>query len=103
MRPSNLIFHKFYFLKIPRKRASGKISFYTTPPVREVSKPSESDWAKEFDVEKVFKKEASAVLAGLRPLVETDHVEVPSTSPLTVDFDSMVRFFDSMKGKRKHC
>lgn len=73
------------------------------PPARDASKPAEStivsDWAKEFDVEKVFKKEESAVIAGLRPLVETEHVQIPCSSSLTIDFDSMVHSSSFLKLK----
>ncbi|KAG0579227.1 hypothetical protein KC19_4G083300 [Ceratodon purpureus] len=69
---------------------NGKIPYYTSPPVRKVSKPSESEWKKEFDVEKALKNESPAILASLRPLIETDHIQVPSITPLAIDFDSMI-------------
>lgn len=72
----------------------GKIPYFTVPPALEASKPAESsivsDWATEFDVEKVFKKEQSSVIAELQPLMETEHVQIPCSSSLTIDFDSMM-------------
>ncbi|CAM6009160.1 unnamed protein product [Sphagnum balticum] len=69
----------------------GKIPYFTTPPAREVSEHAESSivatWGKEFDVEDVFKNEESTVIAGLPSLVDTLHVEMPSTAPLTMDID----------------
>jgi nuclear GTP-binding protein len=70
---------------------TGKIPYFTTPPAREVSEHAESSivatWGKEFDVEDVFKNEESTVIAGLPCLVDTLHVEMPSTAPLTMDID----------------
>ncbi len=70
---------------------TGKIPYFTTPPAREVSEHAESSivatWGKEFDVEDVFKNEESTVIAGLPSLVDTLHVEMPSTAPLTMDID----------------
>lgn len=87
-------FLKFYFPNILCKRIPGKIPHYTSPPVRKVSKPSESEWKKEFDVEKALKNESPAILASLRPLIQTDHIQVPSITPLAIDFDSMVHSFN---------
>jgi len=69
----------------------GKVPYFTTPPAREISEHAEStivsDWGKEFDVEAVFQNEASAVIAGLPSLVDTLHVEMPTSAPLTMDVD----------------
>lgn len=67
------------------------MAYFTIPPVREVSEHAEStivsDWGREFDVEAVFKNEESAVIAGLPSMVDTLHVEMPSSAPLTMDVD----------------
>ncbi|XP_024397885.1 guanine nucleotide-binding protein-like NSN1 [Physcomitrium patens] len=70
----------------------GKIPYFTTPPVREVSEHAEfgtivSDWGKEFDVEAVFQNEASAVIAGLPSIADSSHVQMSSSAPLNMDVD----------------
>lgn len=75
--------------------------YFTTPPAREISEHAEStivsDWGKEFDVEAVFQNEASAVIAGLPSLLDTLHVEMPTSAPLTMDVDdSLVQSLDSL-------
>lgn len=69
---------------------SGKIPYFTTPPVREVSEHAEfgaivTEWGKEFDVEEVFQNETTAVIAGLPSMADTSHVQMPSTAPLAMD------------------
>jgi hypothetical protein len=81
---------------------SGKIPYFTTPPMREVSEHAEfgaivSDWSKEFDVDAVFKDEATAVIAGLPTLADSSHVQMTSSAPLTMDVDdSLVQFSNQM-------
>ncbi|KAG0569973.1 hypothetical protein KC19_6G129400 [Ceratodon purpureus] len=76
----------------------GKIPYFTTPPLREVSEHTEfgaivSEWGKEFDVDAVFKDEANAVIAGLPSLADSSHVQMNSSAPLTMDVDeSLVQF-----------
>lgn len=80
---------------------SGKIPYFTTPPVREVSEHAEfgaivSEWGKEFDVEAVFQNETTAVIAGLPSMADTSHVQMASTAPLAMDTNiSMVHRYST--------
>ncbi|EFJ26169.1 hypothetical protein SELMODRAFT_97911, partial [Selaginella moellendorffii] len=71
----------------------GKISHYTVPPVREPAGPSESaivtSWGKEFNVDEVFKREQSTVIAGLPCLSDADHTELPAGAPMSMDVTMM--------------
>ncbi|KAG0569975.1 hypothetical protein KC19_6G129400 [Ceratodon purpureus] len=77
----------------------GKIPYFTTPPLREVSEHTEfgaivSEWGKEFDVDAVFKDEANAVIAGLPSLADSSHVQMNSSAPLTMDVDESLTMED---------
>lgn len=66
----------------------GKIPYYTMPPVRDQGEPSEakivSQFSKEFNIDEVYNSETSFI-GNLKPTVELDHVEVPSSCPLIFD------------------
>jgi len=62
------------------------------PPVRDQGEPSEakivSEFSKEFNIDEVYNGETSFI-GNLKPTVESDHVEVPSSCPLIFD-DTML-------------
>lgn len=67
---------------------SGKIPYYTMPPVRDQGEPSEakivSEFSKEFNIDEVYNSESSFI-GSLKPAGDFDPVEVPSSCPLTLD------------------
>ena len=76
--------------------------------MREVSEHAEfgtivSEWGKEFDVETVFKDEATAVIAGLPSIADASHVQMSSGAPLTMDVDdSLVQSSNLMNLRDEH-
>ncbi|XP_028805153.1 LOW QUALITY PROTEIN: guanine nucleotide-binding protein-like NSN1 [Neltuma alba] len=66
----------------------GKIPYYSLPPVRNQGRPSEtkivSEFAKEFDVDEVYKSESSFI-GSLKSADDFNPVEVPSCHPLNFD------------------
>jgi nuclear GTP-binding protein len=67
---------------------SGKIPYYTMPPVRDQAEPSEakivSEFSKEFNIDEVYNSETSFI-GNLKSTVDLDPVEVPSSCPLNFD------------------
>lgn len=70
---------------------SGKIPYYTMPPVRSQVEPSEarivSELGKEFNINEVYSGESSFI-GSLKSVDDFNPVEVPPSCPLNFD-DSM--------------
>ena len=66
---------------------SGKIPYYTMPPVRNQGEPSEarivSEFSKEFNVDEVYNSES--FIGSLKSADDFNPVEVPSSCPLNFD------------------
>lgn len=73
--------------KIYNCTVSGKIPYYTMPPVSE-AEPSEakivSEFSKDFNIDEVYNGETSFI-GTLKSTIDLDPVEVPSSCPLNFD------------------
>lgn len=67
---------------------TGKIPYYTMPPVRDQGNPSEanivSEFSKEFNIDEVYSSESSFV-GSLKAADDFNSVEVPPSCPLNLD------------------
>lgn len=68
--------------------SSGKIPYYTMPPVRNAWEPSEanivSELGQEFNVDEVYGNESSFI-GSLKSVNDLQPVEVPSNNPVNFD------------------
>ena len=67
---------------------SGKIPYYTMPPVRNQGELTEAkivtEFSKEFNIDEVYNGESSFI-GSLKSADDFNPVEVPSTCPLNLD------------------
>ena len=67
---------------------SGKIPYYTMPPVRNQGELTEAkivtEFSKEFNIDEVYNSESSFI-GSLKSADDFNPVEVPSTCPLNLD------------------
>ena len=67
---------------------SGKIPYYTMPPVRNQGERTEAkivtEFSKEFNIDEVYNSESSFI-GSLKSAGDFNPVEVPSTCPLNLD------------------
>lgn len=67
----------------------GKIPHYSLPPVRlqheQVDTAIVSEFSKEFNIEDVYRDESSTVIASLRSLIESAHVELPASVTVAME------------------